>query len=62
METAMRKRMTMGVLGLALVSMLWPAGLPLANADDLKQLDVPVFRDRKGFGLAVTEYGIDTQA
>lgn len=35
---------------------------PSAVADDLKALKVPVYRDRAGYGLAVTEYSLQTQA
>ncbi|MBX2851946.1 MAG: hypothetical protein KTR15_09400 [Phycisphaeraceae bacterium] len=35
---------------------------PHALADDLKGLKVPVYRDRDGYGLAVTEYSLQTEA
>ncbi|MGB0766392.1 MAG: hypothetical protein ACPGYV_01635 [Phycisphaeraceae bacterium] len=38
------------------------AATPAALADDLVSLKVPVFRDRAGHGLAVTEYSFETQA
>jgi len=58
----MRRHMNTGLWGLVVASVLWPIGLAPVVADDLKQLDVPVFRDRVGYGLAVTEYGMNTQA
>jgi hypothetical protein len=35
---------------------------PSAQADDLKGLNLPVYRDRAGYGLAVTEYSLQTDA
>ncbi|MEM9108568.1 MAG: hypothetical protein AAGC72_00935 [Planctomycetota bacterium] len=32
------------------------------HAEDLESLKVPVFRDRDGYGLAVTEYSLETDA
>lgn len=37
-------------------------GPPNALADDLKGLKLPVYRDRAGYGLAVTEYSLQTEA
>lgn len=62
MEITMRKR-----IHLALACLVFTLGglclaLPQAQADDLKALKVPVYRDRAGFGLAVTEYALQTNA
>lgn len=35
---------------------------PRALADDLDGLKLPVYRDRAGYGLAVTEYSLQTEA
>lgn len=36
--------------------------LPHSFADDLEAMDLPVFRDRAGFGLGITSYGLQTDA
>lgn len=58
----MRKRVN-GVL-MCLVFLLGGLclSLPQASADDLNALKVPVYRDRAGYGLAVTEYAVQTNA
>lgn len=51
-------------LGMLTVGLLGAVVLPLpsASADDLETLKVPVFRDRDGYGLAITEYSLQTDA
>lgn len=56
----MRKRVN--VVLSCLVFLLGGLSLPHAAADDLKALKVPVYRDRAGYGLAVTEYSVQTKA
>lgn len=58
----MRKRINVTLSGLAFLTGGFCLSLSNASGDDLKALDVPVYRDRSGYGLGVTEYSLETTA
>ncbi|MFK7790734.1 MAG: hypothetical protein AB8C95_14730 [Phycisphaeraceae bacterium] len=54
---------TRGIAAYLIIALcLLCVALPHAVADDLKGLDLPVFRDRAGFGLGITTYSLQTDA